>query len=90
MSDPNPPAGASETVSISSTTPRTDVTLTAGYRNGPVTYPGARQPAVYTDAGGQASITFTVAAHSAGYPVIVEVNLGSNRDVCETHFTPSS
>lgn len=92
VSDPSPPAGNSETVTIDSTSSRAPVTVKVFYQSppGPQSYPQAGQPPVTTDASGRAAITFTVAQGSKDYPVVVEVNLASNPDACETHFVPSS
>lgn len=90
VTDARPPAGAKDTVNITSTLPGHDVTLVLHYRTSDVTFPAAGQAPFTTDATGKLSVTFDVSQGSKDYPVIIDVAVGGAAASCETNFRPTS
>jgi hypothetical protein len=82
MSNPNPPGGSTETVTIRSTVPNAPIIVTTNSKIKSKTYGGL------TNASGGATVAFDIEHPKADYPVGVVVNLGNGSAICFTSFTP--
>lgn len=81
MSNPTPGRGGSETVHVSSNVPNTGLTVTVHYKSKDSQYPGT------TNGAGVADVTFGIGSPTAGYKVVVDVDI-SGKAQCQTSFTP--
>jgi hypothetical protein len=82
MSNPNPPAGSTETVTVRSTVPNASVIVTTNYKTKSNAYGGR------TNSSGGATVPFDIAHPKAGYPIGVAVSVGDGQAICYTSFTP--
>jgi hypothetical protein len=84
MSLPNPGQGGSETAIIDSHFASAAAVLTAHYKSKDSTYSGT------VDGRRHAQIDFSIGQPTAGYPVAVDVTVGSGaqKESCQTSFTP--
>lgn len=86
MQDANPGLGGSNTVIVDSHFAGQPVTVVAHYKSTDSTYSGS------LDANKHSEISFSIGQPTAGYPVSVDVTVGSgaapNGEKCQTSFTP--
>jgi hypothetical protein len=84
MSDPNPGTGGSETVIVDSHFASLPLTVTAHYKSKDSTYSAS------LGANRHAEARFSIGQPTAGYPVTVDVAVGTTAtgEKCQASFTP--
>jgi hypothetical protein len=82
MSNPDPPGGSTETVTIRSTVANAPIIVTTNYKTKSTTHGGL------TDASGGAAVAFDIEHPKTEYPVGVVVSIGNGQAICSTSFTP--